>query len=262
MSDNHPRIVITRQLPESSVSRLADNYDTFVWPDVLPPSPNELRQLAADADALLCLLTDQVDADFLRANQHMRVISNYAVGYDNIDVEEATRLNIPVGNTPGVLTETSADLAFALLMSAARRLTEASAYVHDGKWQTWHPTSLLGYDIHGKTLGVVGLGKIGQAVARRAGGGFGMKVLYFGGSDKQAAEAIGATETSLDQLLAESDFISLHVPLSSATHHLINARSFALMKSTCVLVNTSRGPIIDPDSLYEALTQNRLSFRN
>ncbi|GAB4516485.1 MAG: D-glycerate dehydrogenase [Anaerolineae bacterium] len=230
-----------------------------VWPDELPPAPERLRLELADADAVLSLLTDRIDAAVMDAAPQLKVISNFAVGYDNIDVAAATARGIPVGNTPGVLTETSADTAFALLMAAARRIGEAERYVHNGLWRTWSPTLLLGQDVHGATLGIIGLGRIGQAVARRA-QGFGMRVLYHGGSDTAAAQALGAEARTLDDLLRESDFISLHVPYKPETHHLINARALALMKPTAILINTARGGVVDSAALYEALASGQLAY--
>jgi glyoxylate reductase len=189
------------------------------------------------------------------------VISNYAVGYDNVDLAAATVRGIPVGNTPGVLTETTADMAFALLMAAARRVVEGAEYARAGRWRTWGPTLLLGHDVHGATLGIVGMGRIGQAVTRRA-SGFEMRVVYF---DPYCDSGKGpfvdvAVRCSLDELLAEADFISLHVPLSKETYHLIDANALAKTKPTAVLINTSRGPVVDHDALYEALVAGRIAY--
>jgi lactate dehydrogenase-like 2-hydroxyacid dehydrogenase len=206
-------------------------------------------------DGILTLLTDRVDDELLdAAGPSLKVVSNYAVGYDNIDVAACARRGIAVGNTPGVLTETTADLAWALLMAAARRVAEGSRYVRDGRWRTWGPLLLLGPDVHGSTLGIVGFGRIGQAVARRA-QGFGMTVLYHdvGPVPPEVAASLGATSVTLDELLARSDFVSLHVNLSDETRHLINAASLAAMKPTAVLVNTSRGPVVDQIALADAL---------
>jgi glyoxylate reductase len=183
------------------------------------------------------------------------------VGYDNIDIPAATARGIPVGNTPGVLTETTADLAFALLLAAARRVAEAAAFVREGKWRTWDPTMLLGHDVHGATLGVVGMGRIGQAVARRA-AGFDMNVIYFDPyCDATKGPFVGTSvRCSLDELLAEADLISLHVPLKEDTYHLIDAEALSKVKPTAVLVNTSRGPVVDPDALYDALASGRLAY--
>ncbi len=226
-----------------------------LWEDELPPPRDVLLRRVAGVDGVLTLLTDRVDDELLdAAGPALRVVSNYAVGFDNVDVAACARRGIPVGNTPGVLTDTTADLAWALLMAAARRLPEADRYVRAGSWRTWGPLLLLGPDVHGATIGIVGFGRIGQAVARRA-QGFGMTILYH---DVQAlppevTEPLGATYQPLEALLARSDFVSLHVNLSEVTRHLINAETLAWMKPTAVLVNTSRGPVIDQPALAAAL---------
>ncbi len=209
----------------------------------------------AGCDGVLTLLTDRVDDAFLdAAGPGLRVVSNYAVGFDNIDVAACAARGVAVGNTPGVLTETTADLAWALLMAAARRLPEGDRYVRDGRWKTWGPLLLLGPDVYGATLGIVGFGRIGQALARRA-QGFGMRILYHDVEELPAdvTGPLGATYRPLEGLLAESDFVSLHVNLSPVTRHLINRESLGWMKSSAVLVNTSRGPVIDQAALAEAL---------
>jgi lactate dehydrogenase-like 2-hydroxyacid dehydrogenase len=207
------------------------------------------------------LLTDSIDAVVMdRAGPGLKVISNCAVGFDNIDVAEATRRGIPVGNTPGVLTETTADFAFALLMAAARRIPEGERFVRAGKWRTWGLTQLLGQDIHGATLGIIGFGRIGQAVARRA-RGFDMRVLYydpFHADDFQTTE-MGVQRVDLDTLLRQSDFISLHVPLNEHTYHMIDAEALAKMKPTAILINTARGPVVDPQALYQALKSGQIA---
>jgi len=207
------------------------------------------------------LLTDSIDAVVMdRAGPGLKVISNCAVGFDNIDVAEATRRGIPVGNTPGVLTETTADFAFALLMAAARRIPEGERFVRAGKWRTWGLTQLLGQDIHGATLGIIGFGRIGQAVARRA-RGFDMRVLYydpFHADDFQTTE-MGVQRVDLDILLRQSDFISLHVPLNEHTYHMIEAEALAKMKPTAILINTARGPVVDPQALYQALKSGQIA---
>jgi lactate dehydrogenase-like 2-hydroxyacid dehydrogenase len=211
-------------------------------------------------DGVLSLLTDRIDDELLdAAGPQLKVVSNYAVGFDNIDVQACTRRRIPAGNTPGVLTETTADLAFALLMAAARHLDEGSRYVRAGKWKTWGPMLLLGVDVHGATLGVIGFGRIGREMAKRA-AGFGMRVLYH---DVQRAtdedeRALRATHVDLDTLLAEADFVTLHVNLTAETHHLIDGRALGRMKPTAVLVNTSRGPVVDHAALHEALRDGRI----
>jgi lactate dehydrogenase-like 2-hydroxyacid dehydrogenase len=226
-----------------------------LWEDDLPPPRDELLRRVAGCDGFLTLLTDKVDDAFLdAAGPRLKVVSNYAVGYDNIDVPACARRSIAVGNTPGVLTDTTADLAFALLMAAARRLPEGDRYVRAGAWKTWGPLLLLGPDVHGATIGIVGFGRIGQAVARRA-RGFGMQVLYHDLEPlpPSVTDPLGATYLPLEQLLPRSDFVTLHVNLSPVTRHLINQGTLAQMKRTAVLVNTSRGPVVDQTALAAAL---------
>jgi glyoxylate reductase len=191
------------------------------------------------------------------AGEQLKVISNHAVGFDNIDVPAATTRGIPVGNTPDVLTDATADFAFALLMAVARRIPEAERYVHAGKWKTWEPRLLLGVDIKGATLGLVGFGRIGQAMARRA-AGFDMRVIYYDPKEMKSSPDPKATRVDFETLLEESDFISIHTPLTPDTRHLIDAEALSKMKSNAVLINTARGPVVDPDALYEALKANRI----
>jgi lactate dehydrogenase-like 2-hydroxyacid dehydrogenase len=226
-----------------------------LWDGPLPPPRDELLRRVAGVDGALTLLTDKVDDEFLdAAGSQLRVVSNYAVGFDNIDVAACARRGVRVGNTPGVLTETTADLAFALLMAAARRVPEGSRFVLEGKWKTWDPLLLLGPDVHGSTIGIVGFGRIGQAVARRA-QGFGMEILYHDLEPLPASvsEPLGATYLPLEELLPRSDYVTLHVNLSPVTRHLINAETLGMMKPTAVLVNTSRGPVVDQAALATAL---------
>lgn len=254
-----PRVFVTRELPgEGFASLCADpELEVSVWPGESPPPPDELRAGVRGADGLLCLITDQVDASVLEAaGPGLRVVSQMAVGVDNIDVGACAARGIPVGHTPGVLTETTADLAWALLMAGARRVVEAAAYVKAGRWQTWAPTMLAGRDVHGATLGIVGFGAIGQAVARRA-RGFEMRVLYWSRREKPEAAALGATFVPLERLLAESDFVSVHVALTAETRHLIDAAALGRMKETALLVNTARGPVVDEAALVEALRSGR-----
>jgi len=248
------RCFVTRELPGPALDRLRARHEVEVWAERLPPPYEELAARAANAEGLLTLLTDRVDAALIEHCPVLRAISNYAVGYDNIDVPACRARGVAVGNTPGVLTETTADLAFALLMAAARRLPEGSRYVRDGRWKTWGPLLLLGPDVHGATIGIVGFGRIGQAVARRA-QGFGMRILYHDVQQlpEDVTGPLGASYRPLEALLAEADFVSLHVNLSDVTRHLINAETLAWMKPTAVLVNTSRGPVVDQVALAEAL---------
>ena len=250
-----PRVFVTRRIPASSLDRLAETCDLEVWPDELPPGREALLAAVAGCDGILTLLTDRVDDELLdAAGPGLRVVANYAVGYDNIDVAACTRRGIRVGNTPDVLTESTADLAWALMLAAARRLPEGVDHVRAGRWRTWGPTLLLGADVHGATLGIVGFGRIGQAVARRA-TGFGMDVRYHARNRVSGAveAALGATFSSLDDLLARSDFVSLHVSLTPETRGMIDAGALRRMRSTAILVNTSRGPVVDTAALVEAL---------
>jgi lactate dehydrogenase-like 2-hydroxyacid dehydrogenase len=250
-----PRVFVARRIPDEGLDAVRDACDADIWDGELPPPRVELPRRVAGCAGILTLLTDRIDDELLdAAGPGLKVVSNYAVGFDNVDVPACARRGIAVGNTPGVLTETTADLAWALLMAAARRLPEGSRYVRAGEWKTWGPMLLLGPDVHGATLGVVGFGRIGQAVARRA-QGFGMRILYH---DLQpvpddVGAGVGARYVTLEELLAESDFVSLHVNLTDETRHLINARTLAAMKPTAVLINTSRGPVVDGIALADAL---------
>ncbi len=250
-----PRVFVARVIPDEGLTAVKAACEMDLWTDDLPPPRDELLRRIAGCDGVLTLLTDRVDDAFLdAAGPGLKVVSNYAVGFDNIDVAACARRGVAVGNTPGVLTETTADLAFALLMAAARRLPEGDRYVRDGRWKTWGPLLLLGPDVHGATIGIVGFGRIGQAVARRA-QGFGMTILYH---DLQplpddVTGPLGATYLPLEELLPRSDFVSIHVNLSEETRGLINATTLASMKPTAVLVNTSRGPVIDQRALADAL---------
>ncbi len=253
-----PRVFVTRQLPGEALGRLGRHVDLRVWEEELPPSRDALLAEAALAEGLVTLLTDRVDASLLAASPGLRAVSNVAVGYDNIDVPACTARRIPVGNTPGVLTETTADFAFALLLGLARRVAEADAFVRAGKWRTWSPTLLLGTDIHGATLGIVGMGAIGAAVARRA-RGFGMRVLYASRQPRPDQEAeLGVRRVDQAVLLAESDVVSLHLPLSPATRHWLGRAELAALKPGALLVNTARGGVVDQDALIEALREGRL----
>jgi glyoxylate reductase len=250
-----PKVFVARIIPDEGLRPIQDATDATIWQKELPPGRGVLLKSIKGCDGVLTLLTDRVDDEFLdRAGPELRVVSNFAVGFDNIDVPACTARGIPVGNTPGVLTETTADLAWALLMAAARRLPEGDRYVRAGKWKTWGPMLLMGPDVHGATLGVVGLGRIGQAVARRA-HGFGMTILYHDlARANPAVEAeLGATFLPLEDLLPKADFVSLHVNLSPQTQGLINAERLRWMKPTAILVNTSRGPVVDSMALVDAL---------
>jgi len=248
-----PKVFVTRIIPDAGLRLIRERCEADVWPDLNPPSRAELMSRAGQIDGIVSLLTDGMDAEFMDAAPRLRVISNYAVGYDNVDVPAATQRGIPVGHTPGVLTETTADFAFTLLMATARMVVQGMDYVRAGKWTTWGPLLLLGQDVHHAALGLVGLGRIGTEMAKRA-KGFDMRVIYFDAFRQQDKEAeLGIEFLPLEDVLRQADFVSLHTPLTPETHHLMNARTLALMKPTAILVNTSRGPVIDPDALYDAL---------
>jgi glyoxylate reductase len=249
---------VSRRIPEAGLDRIVAETDATVWPDELPPPRDELLRAVEGMDGVLSLLTDRVDAEFLdRAGPQLKVVSNYAVGFDNVVVPEATARGVAVGNTPGALTETTADLAFALLMAAGRRVAEGGRYVRAGKWKTWGPLLLLGTDVWGATIGIVGFGRIGQAMARRA-RGFNMTILFHDVMDPPAdvVDEIGAQRVSLDELFERSDFVSLHTNLTAETRHLVNEERLRSMKPSAVLVNTSRGPVVDQRALYRALSEN------
>ncbi|NJD28265.1 MAG: D-glycerate dehydrogenase [Chloroflexi bacterium] len=252
---NRPRVFVARIIPDDGLEPIRAACDVEVWPNELPPQRAELLRAIEGCDGVLTLLTDRVDDEFLdHAGPGLKVVSNFAVGFDNIDVPACTRRGVAVGNPPGVLTETTADLAFALLMAAARRLPEGDRYVRGGQWRTWGPMLLLGPDVHGSTLGIVGFGRIGQAVARRA-RGFGMRVLYHDLSrvDESIERELGATFLPLEEVLAQADFVSLHVNLSDETRGLIDTARLRRMKPSAIVVNTSRGPVVDSMALFEAL---------
>ena len=239
------RVFVTRRLPGTALGRLVAEHEVDVWPERMPPPPEVLRERAARVDGLLALLTDRIDAALIEACPDLRVISNYAVGSDNVDLEAAAARGIPVGITPDVLTEATADLAFAGLLAAARRLPEALAAVREGRWQTWEPDWLLGHDVHGATLGIVGYGRIGQAVARRA-EGFSMRIL-------------ATPRVAVEELLAQSDAVTLHVPLTSDTRHLIDEAASARLTPPAVLVNTARGGVVDQQALARALEHGEIA---
>jgi glyoxylate reductase len=246
------KILVTRHLPEGGLDPL-QGHELVQRRDDIPYSHAELVAAVADVDAIVSLLTDAIDAEVIAAAQRLRAIGNVAVGYDNVDVEAAARRGVAVCNTPGVLDETTADLAFGLVIAASRLFGEAERDLRAGRWHGWAITQYLGQDVHGATLGVVGFGRIGRAVARR-GAGFGMRVLHHARSETGEAGYVA----DLDQLLAEADVVSLHVPLSPATRHLIGHRELALMKPTAVLVNTARGPVVDEQALAEALERGEI----
>jgi glyoxylate reductase len=250
---------VTRKVPEQALEILRSVATVSVWDreDVPPPREVILRELA-EADGVFSLLTDRLDAEVMAAAPRLKVISNFAVGFDNVDIPAATKRGIVVTHTPDVLTETVADFTVCLMLAAARRLVEADRYTRDGKWKTWEPLLLAGQDIHHATLGLIGLGRIGAAVARRA-QGFGMRVVYYDVVRREDLErSLSITHRSLDDVLRDSDVISVHVPLSEQTRHLIGRAQFALMKNTAVFVNTSRGPVVDQAALTQALASRRI----
>lgn len=252
-------VFVTRELPGNALPLLEAAAAVHLWPEEAPPPHAEIVRRAADVDALLTMLTDRIDVEVLNAGRRLRVVSNMAVGYDNIDVSAATARGILVTNTPGVLTETTADMAFALLLAAARRVVEGDRLAKTGGWKTWHPSFLLGHDVHGAVLGIVGLGQIGLALARRA-RGFNMRLLYCDIVRRSEAEKeLGLEYVDLDRLLSQSDFVSIHVFLDGQSHHLIGERELALMKPAAILVNTSRGPVVDQHALYLALKEGRIA---
>jgi glyoxylate reductase len=243
------RCFVSRQLPGPALGRLADAHDVEIWPGKLPPPHAELLERVKRVEGLLSMLSDRIDAGLIASAPHLRAISNYAVGYDNIDLQAAGARNIPVGNTPDVLTDATADLAFALLMAAARKLVEADAAVREGDWETWEPERYLGADVHGATIGIIGFGRIGRAVAERA-EGFAMRVL------RTTRSSIPG---ELDNLLEESDFVSLHAPLTPDTHHLIDAHALGRMKPSAILINTARGELVDQPALTRALNDGLIA---
>jgi glyoxylate reductase len=252
------KVFVTRIIPDEGLAMLREVADTTVWQGDLPPPREVLLKEVRNAEGLLSLLTDKIDGELMDANPALRVISNYAVGFDNVDVAAATARRIPVGNTPGVLTETTADLAFTLLMAAARRIVEGVDYVRAGRWHTWGPKLLTGPDIHHATLGIIGFGRIGQSMARRA-RGFDMRILYYDVYRQEDLESsMGVGYAELDTIFREADFLSIHTDLNAATRHMINADSLSRMKPGAVLVNTARGPIVDPDALYQALAAGKI----
>ena len=253
-----PRVFVTRAIPDEGLALIRHAADMKLWEDELPPPREKLLEEVREVEGLLALLTDRIDAELMDRAPRLRVLSNYAVGFDNIDVRAATERGIPVGNTPGVLTDTTADLAFALLMASARRVVEGADYVRAGKWKTWGPKLLTGVDVHGATLGIIGLGRIGQGMARRA-SGFQMRVLYHDVQRRPDLEATAGVEyTELETLYRRSDFISVHTDLNESTHHMLDARAFAVMKPTAIVINTARGPIIDHAALYDALVSGTI----
>nr|WP_290225153.1 D-glycerate dehydrogenase [Trichocoleus desertorum] len=253
------KVFITRRLP-TILEKLEAIAEIEVWLERQPPAYEVLREKVQAIDGLLCLLTDQIDQALIAANPGLKVISQMAVGFDNIDIGAATAHKIPVGHTPGVLTDATADLTWALLMAMARRVVEGDRFTHQGKWQTWEPDLLLGLNVSGATLGIVGFGRIGQAMARRT-KGFEMRILYtdLHRAHPELEQALGAEFVSFEQLLQQSDFITIHTVLSAETHHLFSDRQFEQMQRSAILINTARGPIVDPAALHRALSGGQIA---
>ncbi len=248
------KIFITRRLPEEGL-KLLKGHEIEIYEGDAPPSKEEIIRGVRGKDALICLLTDKIDAEVMKNGKNLKIIANYAVGIDNIDIEEATKRGIFVTNTPGVLTETVADLAWALMMAIARRIVEGDEFMRQKKFKGWAPMLLLGRDIYGKTLGVIGAGRIGKAFARRA-AGFSMRILYYSKHrDNEFEKETNARFAGLHELLKESDFISLHLPLTKDTYHIIGENELRMMKKTSYLINTSRGKCVDEKALLKALKE-------
>jgi len=254
------KVYVTRRLPQPAIDMLEERFDVEIYPEDRAIPREVLMEKVKGIDALLPLLTDKVDAEVMdAAGENLKIIANYAVGYDNIDVDAATKRKIAVTNTPGVLTETTADMAWALMFAVARRVVEADKFTRAGKFKGWGPMMFLGGDVYGKTLGVVGVGRIGSAVAKRA-KGFNMRVLYTDVvRNEEIEKEVGAKKVELDELLRESDFVTLHVPLMPSTRYLIGERELKLMKKTAYLINTSRGPVVEERALVEALRKGEIA---
>ena len=253
-----PKVFLTRRMPSAVMERLERETDLAWHTEDRAATKAEIIAGLKGRDALFCNISDRVDVELLDSCPGLKVVANFGVGFNNIDVATATARKIPVTNTPGVLTDATADIAFALLMNVARRIGEGERLVRANKWTGWQPLQLLGADIAGATLGIIGFGRIGRAVARRA-KGFDMRVIYWNRTQLPAADEAGATYTSFDDVLRQSDFISLHVAYNSETHHLLGGKQFALMKSTAFVINTSRGAVIDEAALMRALQTKRIA---
>lgn len=248
-----PNVYVTRLIPEAGITLLREQCEVEVNPEDRPLTRGELLQNIQGRDGILCLLTDRIDAEVYDAAHQVKGFANYAVGYDNIDVVEATKRKIPISNTPGVLTDATAEMAWALMFAIGRRVVESDRFMRTGKWGGWGPLQYIGGDVTGKTLGIVGAGRIGTAMALKS-KGFAMKVLYADVFDNATLEeALGAQQVPFEQLLAESDYVSVHVPLMKETRHLFNTDVFRKMKSTAYLINTSRGPVVHEAELVDAL---------
>jgi len=251
-----PKVFVTREIPERGLHIIEERFVTEVWREYAPPPKKTIIEKAAKVDALATLLSDKIDAEVFDAASNLKIVAQMAVGFDNIDVNEATKRGIYVTNTPGVLTETTADFAWALLMAVARRVVEADAYVRSGNWKVgWHPMMMQGRDVYGATIGIVGLGRIGCAIAKRA-NGFDMKVLYYDVIRRPDFEKeYDIKFTDIDSLFQKADFITINVPLAKETYHLVDEKKLKMMKKTAYLINNARGPIVDEKALYKALKE-------
>ena len=249
-----PKVFVSRVIPDVGLNKIKEACDADIWTDPLPPPANVLAEKIADCDGVVSLLTDRIDGPLLDKAPKVKVVSNFAVGFNNIDIPAATERGVCVGNTPGVLTDATADMAFCLLIAAARRVVEGHNYTLSGKWKTWEPLGHLGQDLFGKTVGIIGMGRIGYAFAKRCFGGWDMKILYYDVYRNEHAEKeFNAKQVDLDTLLAESDFVSLHTLLDEKTKGMIGEAEFQKMKPSAVLINSARGPLVNQKALHDAL---------
>ncbi len=253
------KVFVTRTIPDAGLEILKNNFDVTVNSEDRPITMDKLIDSASGSDGILCLLTDRIDDKTMDHIPNLKGIANYAVGFDNIDIDAATKRGIPVSNTPGVLTDATADLTIALIFAVARRIVEAETFLRDGTWSGWGPMQFLGADVSGETLGIIGMGKIGYAVAKRA-SGLGMKIVYYDTKRNEAAESeLDAEMMTIPSLLSSADFVTLHIPLFEKTRHLIGKAEFEMMKQTAFLINTSRGPVVDEVALATALKEGEIS---
>ena len=248
------KVYVTRLMGQEALDRIQQETEMKVWEDELPPPYEVLKREATEVEGLVTMLEDRIDLELMEAAPKLKVISQMAVGFDNIAVEEATRKGIPVGHTPGVLSKTVADFAFALILATARRVLESDRFTRQGKWRAWHPRAFLGFDVYGSTLGIIGLGGVGLEVAKRA-QGFDMEIMYYDVAPRPDAEEQYGLKyvPDVSSVLRNADFVTLHAPLMPETYHLIGEKELAMMKSTAILINTARGPLVDPKALHQAL---------
>lgn len=254
-----PKVFVTRIIPDAGLNLVKQQCDAEIWNDPLPPPYAVIKQKIANCDGLVSLLTDKIDGPLLDAAPRLKVVSNFAVGFNNVDIPACTERGIAVGNTPGVLTDATADMAFCLLIGAARRIAEGHQYSVSGRWKTWEPLGHLGQDLVGSTIGIVGMGRIGYALAKRCRGGWDMNILYYDVYKNEKAEKdLNARQVDFDTLLRESDFVSVHTDLNEKTRGMFSREQFKKMKRTCVFINTARGPLVDQKALHEALTSGTI----